>query len=376
MRRVFSSESVTEGHPDKVADLIADRVLDSCLEKDPYSRVAAEVALFCQHAVLFGEVTTSSAVDYEKVVRDTVRSLGYDRPELGFSADKMEVEIAIHEQSPDIALGLRNADLEGGAGDQGIMFGYAEKDGIEFLPLPIALAHRLCRKLAEVRKNGRIPYLRPDGKSQVSVEYDDAGNAMRIASVVLSSAHDDDVELGQLREDLLGKVILETIPGNLIDDETRFLINPTGRFVLSGPAADSGLTGRKLIVDTYGGASRHGGGAFSGKDASKTDRTASYAARFLAKNIVASGMADRAEVELAYAIGVAEPVSVFIETFGTEKVALEEIYRKVRKVDLRPNALIERFDLRRPIFSSLTNYGHFGENAASQPWEQLDESLF
>ena len=376
MRKVFSSESITEGHPDKVADKISESILDAFVSQDPQSRVAAECCVYTNHVSLFGEVTSKAEIDAREIIRKALREIGYDNPDYGFAADDVEINVALRTQSPDIAMGLDHVDLDGGAGDQGIMFGYAEKDGIEYMPLPISYAHRLTRKLTEVRKNGEIPYLRPDGKSQVSVEYDENGKATRITSVVLSSSHDDDVEIETLRKDLLEKVILPSLPSELIDDETEFFINPTGRFVLCGPTADSGLTGRKLICDTYGGYSRHGGGAFSGKDASKTDRTGSYAARFLAKNIVAAGLSDRCEVELAYAIGVAKPVGVFIETFGTEHVPMEEIYEKVGKVDLRPNALIERFGMRKPIFAKVTNYGHFGENAKDMPWEKIDLSLF
>ena len=351
MRKVFSSESITEGHPDKVADRISDSILDAYVSSDPQSRVAAECCVYTNHVSLFGEVTSKAEIDADAIIRKAIRDIGYDKAEYGFSSDSVDIEVALRTQSPDIAMGLDHVDLDGGAGDQGILFGYAEKDGIEYMPLPISYAHRLTRKLTEVRKNGVIPYLRPDGKSQVSVEYDENGRATRITSVVLSSSHDDDVSIETLRKDLLEKVILPSLPEELIDEKTEFFINPTGRFVLCGPNADSGLTGRKLICDTYGGYSRHGGGAFSGKDSSKTDRTGAYAARFLAKNIVAAGLSDRCEVEIAYAIGVAKPVGLFIETFGTEHVPMEEIYEKVNKVDLRPNALIERFGLRSPILS-------------------------
>lgn len=375
MRRVFTSESVTEGHPDKVADYIADTILDAYLEEDSYSRTAIEVALYSNSVKLFGEITSNAQPDIDKLVRQTITNIGYTEPQLGFSAENVSIECAFHKQSSDIAMGLSGTDINGGAGDQGIMFGYADKDGLDYLPLSIAYAHRLTKRLAECRKRNILSYLYPDGKSQVSIEYDEEGKPLRIDTVVISTSHKADVDIETVRRDVREKVIEAVLPMKLFDYNTRVLINPTGRFVHCGPAADSGLTGHKLICDTYGGVARHGGGAFSGKDASKTDRTGAYAARFLAKNVVAAGLADRCEIELAYAIGVAEPVGIFVETFGTEHTKIENIYQKVKAVDLRPNALIDRFNLRRPVFEDLSNYGHFGENAASAPWEKVDHSL-
>ncbi len=374
MNGIFSSESVTEGHPDKIADFIADRVLDECLKNDPYSRVAAEVNVMKGKVILFGEITTADDIDYEKIVREAIRDVGYCDDDSDFSADGVEVVVNLHTQSPDIAMGLHADDLNGGAGDQGIMFGYASDESKVYMPLPITYAHRLSKKLSEVRKEGILDYLGPDGKTQVSMEYDGI-KPRGISTIIVSSQHSSRVQIDRLRYDIMEKVINKTDLGEYSND-CRILINPTGRFVVGGPEADAGLTGRKLIVDTYGGYSRHGGGAFSGKDPSKTDRSGAYMARFLAKNIVAAEIAKRCEVGLAYAIGVAEPVGVFIDTFSTGVICDDKILEMVKRLDLRPNAIIERFNLRRPIYSSVTNYGHFGENAASMPWEVIDSSLF
>lgn len=374
MRGIFSSESVTEGHPDKLADFIADRVLDECLKKDPYSRVAAEVNVMKGKVILFGEITTADDMDYERIVRDAIRDVGYCDNDSGFSADGVEVVVNLHTQSPDIAMGLHADDLNGGAGDQGIMFGFASDEGPGYMPLPITYAHRLSKKLSEVRKEGVLEYLGPDGKTQVSMEYEGIKPA-KISTIIVSAQHSNRVQIDRLRYDIMENVINKT-DLDLYADDCRIFINPTGRFVVGGPEADAGLTGRKLIVDTYGGSSRHGGGAFSGKDPSKTDRTGAYAARFIAKNIVAAGIAKRCEVGLAYAIGVAEPVGIFVDTFSTGVIDDDKILTMVKKLDLRPNAIIERFNLRRPIYSSVTNYGHFGENAAAMPWEEVNSTLF
>lgn len=374
MKTVFTSEAVTCGHPDKVCDQIADAVLDALLEQDPESRCACEVTAASNHVHVFGEITTQAVINIEKIVRDTVTNIGYDRPELGFDGNTAEVDIDLHAQSPDIARGISREGerLDEGAGDQGMMFGYACAQTPSLMPLPLELAQALCRRLEQVRRSGELTYLRPDGKAQVSVEYVD-GTPVRVSTIVLSSQHEDSVPISLLRQELIEHVIDPVIPARYIDGETQIFINPTGRFVLGGPAADSGLTGRKLIVDSYGGFARHGGGAFSGKDPSKVDRSAAYMARYIAKNVVAAHLAGECEVQLSYAIGLAEPVSVNIETFGSERVDRDVLEHAVRScVDLRPAAIIERFQLKEPIYSAVSCYGHFGRNAADMPWERLD----
>ncbi len=370
-RFLFTSESVTEGHPDKIADQISDAILDACLEQDPYSRVACETLTCTGLVVIAGEITTQAYVDFQSLVRKTVSDIGYNHSEYGFDSNTCAVISTINKQSPDIAQGVDT----GGAGDQGMMFGYATNETPEFMPLPVSLAHRLSEKLSEVRKSGLMPYLRPDGKSQVTVEYAEVGKPTRVDAVVISTQHDENVENDQLRADVLKHVIQAVIPAELLDADTKYHINPTGRFVIGGPMGDSGLTGRKIIVDTYGGMGRHGGGAFSGKDATKVDRSAAYMARYIAKNIVASGLADRCEVQLAYAIGVAEPVSVLVDTFGTGKVdesKLEDLVRANFK--LTPKGIIESLDLRRPIFKQTAAYGHFGRTGKDFTWEQTDKA--
>ncbi len=383
-KRLFTSESVTEGHPDKVCDAISDAILDALMEQDPMSRVACETATCTGFALVTGEITTQAYVDIPKIVRETIKEIGYDKSEYGFDGNTCAVLTAIDEQSSDIAMGVDKAleakagsltdDLDTGAGDQGMMFGYATNETEEYMPYPISLAHKLCLQLTKVRKDGTLKYLRPDGKSQVSVEYDENGKPVRLEAVVLSTQHDPDVTQEQIHEDVKKHVFDVVLPTELIDDKTKFYINPTGRFVIGGPHGDAGLTGRKIIVDTYGGYARHGGGAFSGKDCTKVDRSAAYAARYVAKNIVAAGLADKCEIQLSYAIGVAEPTSVMIDTFGTGKVSDEKLVEITRKnFDLRPAGIIKMLDLRRPIYKQTAAYGHFGRNDLDLPWEKLDK---
>ena len=381
---LFTSESVTEGHPDKVCDAISDAILDACMEQDPMSRVACETACCTGFVLITGEITTNAYVDMQKVVRDTVKEIGYTKSEYGFDGNTCAVFVAIDEQSSDIAMGVDKAleakqgsltdDLDTGAGDQGMMFGFATNETEEYMPYPISLAHKLAKKLTEVRKNGTLKYLRPDGKSQVSVEYDENGKPLRLEAVVLSTQHDDDVTQEQIHEDIRKYVFDPVLPKELIDDKTKFFINPTGRFVIGGPHGDAGLTGRKIIVDTYGGYARHGGGAFSGKDCTKVDRSAAYAARYVAKNIVAAGLADKCEIQLSYAIGVAQPTSIMIDTFGTGKLSDDKLVEIVREnFDLRPAGIIKMLNLRRPIYKQTAAYGHFGRNDLDLPWEALDK---
>ena len=383
-KRLFTSESVTEGHPDKVCDAISDAILDACMAQDPMSRVACETMACTGFVVVTGEITTEAYVDIPKVVRDTVKEIGYDRSEYGFDGNTCAVFTAIDEQSADIAMGVDKAleakkgtledDLDTGAGDQGMMFGYATNETPELMPYPISLAHKLTRQLTKVRKDGTLKYLRPDGKSQVSVEYDENDKVVRLEAVVLSTQHDDDVTQEQIHEDIKKYVFDPVLPKELIDADTKIYINPTGRFVIGGPHGDAGLTGRKIIVDTYGGYARHGGGAFSGKDCTKVDRSAAYAARYVAKNIVAAGLADKCEIQLSYAIGVAEPTSVSVDTFGTGKLADDKLTEIVREnFDLRPAGIIKMLDLRRPIYKQTASYGHFGRDDLDLPWEKTDK---
>ena len=383
---IFTSESVTEGHPDKVCDMISDAILDACMEQDPMSRVACETTACTGFVLICGEITTKAKVDYEKIARDTIREIGYTDPSMEFDDETSTVLVRLDEQSADIAMGVDKAlearenkmteeQLEAtGAGDQGMMFGYASNETESYMPYPIYLAHKLSKKLAEVRKNGTLPYLRPDGKTQVSVEYDENSKPCRLEAVVLSTQHTEDVSQEQIHEDIRKYVFDEVVPTEMIDENTKFFINPTGRFVIGGPTGDAGLTGRKIIVDTYGGMARHGGGAFSGKDCTKVDRSAAYAARYVAKNLVAAGYADRLEIQLSYAIGVAEPTSILADTFGTGHVSDRKIEEVIRAhFDLRPAGIIKMLDLRRPIYKQTASYGHFGRLDLDLPWERLDK---
>lgn len=383
---LFTSESVTEGHPDKMCDQISDAILDALLEQDPMSRVACETCTTTGLVLVMGEITTSAYVDIQKIVRDTVAEIGYTRAKYGFDAETCGVIVAIDEQSSDIAMGvdkaleakehkMSEAEIDAiGAGDQGMMFGFATNETEEYMPYPIALAHKLARQLTKVRKDGTLSYLRPDGKTQVTVEYDENGKPVRLDAVVLSTQHDDNVTQEQIHDDIKKYVFDVILPQNMVDEHTKFFINPTGRFVIGGPHGDSGLTGRKIIVDTYGGYARHGGGAFSGKDCTKVDRSAAYAARYVAKNLVAAGVADKCEIQLSYAIGVAHPTSIMVDTFGTGKLSNEKIVEIIREnFDLRPAGIIKMLDLRRPIYKQTAAYGHFGRNDLDLPWEKLDK---
>ena len=386
-KRLFTSESVTEGHPDKMCDAISDAILDALMEKDPMSRVACETASCTGFVLVTGEITTNAYVDIPKIVRETVKEIGYDKSEYGFDGNTCAVMVSIDEQSSDIAMGVDKAleakenqmseeELEViGAGDQGMMFGYATNETEEYMPYPISLAHKLAQQLTKVRKDGTLTYLRPDGKSQVSVEYDENDKPVRLEAVVLSTQHDPDVTQEQIHEDIKKYVFDPILPAELIDENTKFFINPTGRFVIGGPHGDAGLTGRKIIVDTYGGYARHGGGAFSGKDCTKVDRSAAYAARYVAKNIVAAGLADKCEIQLSYAIGVAQPTSIMADTFGTGKISDEKLVEIIREnFDLRPAGIIKMLNLRRPIYKQTAAYGHFGRNDLDLPWEKLDKA--
>ena len=388
---LFTSESVTEGHPDKMCDAISDAILDALMEQDPMSRVACETASCTGFVLVTGEITTEAYVDIQKIVRETVKEIGYDKSEYGFDGNTCAVMVAIDEQSPDIAMGVDKSleakkeaaennmseeELDAiGAGDQGMMFGYATNETEEYMPYPIYLAHKLTRQLTKVRKDGTLPYLRPDGKSQVSVQYDEAGKPIRLEAVVLSTQHDPDVTQEQIHEDIKKYVFDPILPKEMLDEDTKYFINPTGRFVIGGPHGDAGLTGRKIIVDTYGGYARHGGGAFSGKDCTKVDRSAAYAARYVAKNIVAAGLADKCEIQLSYAIGVAHPTSIRVDTFGTGKLSNAKLVEIIRdNFDLRPAGIIKMLDLRRPIYRQTAAYGHFGRNDLDLPWEKLDKA--
>ena len=386
MRRFYTAESVTEGHPDKICDQISDAVLDALLAQDPMSRVACETAVTTGLVLVMGEITTKAQIDIQTIVRETIREIGYDRAKYGFDCDTCGVIVALDKQSTDIAMGVDKAleakenhmsdeEIEAiGAGDQGMMFGYATNETPELMPYPISLAHKLARKLTEVRKNGTLPYLRPDGKTQVSVEYDENGKPCRLEAVVLSTQHDENVSQEQIHADIKKYVFDPVLPQDMIDDETKFFINPTGRFVIGGPNGDSGVTGRKIIVDTYGGYARHGGGAFSGKDCTKVDRSAAYAARYVAKNIVAAGLAEKCEIQLSYAIGVARPTSIMVDTFGTGKLADDKLVEIIREnFDLRPAGIIKMLDLRRPIYKQTAAYGHFGRTDIDLPWEKTDK---
>ena len=385
-RKLFTSESVTEGHPDKICDAVSDAILDACMAEDPMSRVACETAMCTGFALVTGEITTKAHLDYQKIVRDTIREIGYDSSAKGFDANTCAVFVAVDQQSPDIAMGvdkaleakeskMTDAQIEAiGAGDQGMMFGYATNETPEYMPYSIELAHKLTRKLAEVRKNGTLSYLRPDGKSQVSVEYDENDKPVRLEAIVISTQHDEDVTQEQIHKDIRKYVIDPVVDSAMVDENTKIYINPTGRFVIGGPQGDAGLTGRKIIVDTYGGVGRHGGGAFSGKDCTKVDRSAAYAARYVAKNVVAAGLADKCEIQLSYAIGVAQPTSIMVDTFGTGKISDEGITDIIREnFDLRPAGIIKMLDLRRPIYKQTAAYGHFGRNDLDLPWEKLDK---
>ncbi|MEN3241950.1 methionine adenosyltransferase [Fructilactobacillus sanfranciscensis] len=383
-KHLFTSESVSEGHPDKIADHISDAVLDAILAKDPHARVACETSVATGLVLVFGEISTTAYVNIRQIVKDTIKKIGYDNPEYGFDANSVAVLVSINEQSPDIAQGVNesNETKNGasdpldqiGAGDQGIMFGYAIDETPELMPLPISLAHHVMQKIAKVRKSGKLTYLRPDAKTEVTVEYDENNHPFRVDTVVLSTQHDPDVTQAQIKKDVIEKVIKTTIPAKYLDENTKYLINPTGKFVIGGPNGDAGLTGRKIIVDTYGGSAHHGGGAFSGKDATKVDRSASYAARYIAKNLVAAGIAHRIEIQLAYAIGVAEPVSIEVNTFGTSKYSDDQIIKAIRQnFDLRPAGIIKMLDLQRPIYEQTSTYGHFGRTDIDFPWEQTNK---
>ncbi|MFC0234321.1 methionine adenosyltransferase [Vagococcus entomophilus] len=382
-KRLFTSESVSEGHPDKIADQISDAILDALLAKDPLARVACETSVTTGLVLVFGEISTSAYVDVQKIVRETIKEIGYKQAQGGFDGETCAVLVALDEQSADIAQGVDEA-LEAreasksydeiGAGDQGLMFGFAIDETPELMPLPIALSHRITRRLAELRKSGEVSYLRPDAKSQVTIEYDEEQKPVRVDTIVVSTQHDEEATVEQIKKDVIEKVIQEVVPNELLDEQTKYFINPTGRFVIGGPQGDAGLTGRKIIVDTYGGYARHGGGAFSGKDATKVDRSASYAARYIAKNIVAAGLATKCEVQLAYAIGVAQPVSIAVDTFGTGKVSEDRLIEAIRKnFDLRPAGIIDMLDLRRPIYKQTAAYGHFGRTDVELPWEKTDK---